>query len=127
MKIQLTQLRQIINESLDDSDERENIMSVYSDVYKEKHGIRPRTPWYEGMTTQEMRDELDLLHAQPTTYSHLDYDEDPLYDSPAPGICPKCGESVQLTSNGLITYHNVPGDRFNSCPGSQCNPVEKTE
>ena len=45
------------------------------------------------------------------------------------GKCPKCGTSVQLTSGGLVTYHdykNPLGDTQN-CPGSQMKPVKESK
>ena len=45
------------------------------------------------------------------------------------GKCPKCDAKVQLTSNGLISYHdykNPLGDSQN-CPGSQNKPVKESK
>jgi hypothetical protein len=39
------------------------------------------------------------------------------------GYCRKCGQRVNLTSEGLTTYHlSHVADPFNTCPGSQCEP-----
>lgn len=41
------------------------------------------------------------------------------------GKCPKCGELVQLTSNGLVSYHDyvTPLGELHACPGSQNMPI----
>jgi len=40
------------------------------------------------------------------------------------GMCRKCGKRVQLDAGGLIDFHKVPGERFNTCPGSKNEPEE---
>jgi len=65
----------IIIEAFEDHDRRDELMSVYSDVYKEKHGIRPR--WIMtrmmDMSTEQIEMALDELMDEPES---VDYDDD---------------------------------------------------
>lgn len=45
---------------------------------------------------------------------------------PKSGTCRKCGKRVQLDAGGLVDFHKVPGDNFNTCPGSKDTPEEET-
>lgn len=57
----------IIIEAFEDVGKRDELMSVYSDVYKEKHGIRPR--WMmtrmADMSLEQIEMELDRLMDEP--------------------------------------------------------------
>lgn len=44
-----------------------------------------------------------------------------------PNRCPKCNEAILLDEGGLVDFHKVPGDKFNTCPGSKCNPKSLQE
>lgn len=63
----------IIVEAFEDLDKRDELMSMYSDVYKEKHGIRPR--WMMSrmadMSVEQIEMELDKLMDEPDSE---DYD-----------------------------------------------------
>jgi len=85
MKLSQKQLLQIVNEAFEDLErtslefdtsklpsERDEIASIYSDVFKEKNGIRPRWKDWSNYTTEEMQKELDDLYAQLDSY---DWDE----------------------------------------------------
>lgn len=69
----------IIVEAFEDHDRRDELMSVYSDVYKEKHGIRPRWMMQRlaDMSTEQIEAELDKLMDEPES---IDYDDDLLPD-----------------------------------------------
>lgn len=43
------------------------------------------------------------------------------------GTYPKCGREVELTRDGLISYHSYknPLGEIQNCPGSQNEPTEK--
>lgn len=67
-------IKRIIVEAFQDHDRREELMSVYSDVYKEKHGIRPRWMMQRlaDMSTEQIEAELDKLMDEPES---VDYDD----------------------------------------------------
>ena len=71
-------VERIIVEAFQDHDRREDLMSVYSDVYKEKHGIRPRWMMQRmaDMSVEQLEVELDKLMDEPES---VDYDA-PLSD-----------------------------------------------
>ena len=87
MKISIKQLRQIIKEAVGDQPaddqptepsgltRREEIASVYSDVYKEKNGFRPRWINWDEYTTEEMEAELDMLYSEPGVYDWTEQEE----------------------------------------------------
>jgi len=62
----ITSLDRFILESVDDRDE---LASIYSDVYKEKYGIRPRWMNFDEMSAEQLKAELERL-----------YDEEGLHD-----------------------------------------------
>ena len=85
MRITVGALKRIIRETAEVNDQaaRDEIASIYSDVYKEKHGIRPRWMNWEGMSTAEMQAELDRLYDEPSSYD--DWEPEPSeFDYPPP-------------------------------------------
>lgn len=66
----MTTLDRFILESVDDRDE---LASIYSDVYKEKYGIRPRWMNFDDMSTEELRAELERLYGEE---GRIDYEEE---------------------------------------------------
>jgi hypothetical protein len=78
-------IERIIVEAFEDHGKRNELISVYSDVYKEKHGIRPR--WMmdrlDAMSDEQLQTALDQLMDEPET---VDYDDlDDLVDLAIPG------------------------------------------
>lgn len=67
MKISLKELRQMIETSLNEHglDEKEELAQIYSDVYKDKHGIRPRWMDFSQMSVEELRKELERMSDEP--------------------------------------------------------------
>ena len=70
MLIALSELRSLVKEALEGTgglDKRDELISVYSDVYKEKYGIRPRWKYqeFERMTDEEIEAELNALYDEP--------------------------------------------------------------
>jgi len=65
MKITIGRLKRLIKEHSGDAAERDSIASTFSDVYKEKYGIRPRFMRWEEMSTPEMQAALDKLYDEP--------------------------------------------------------------
>ena len=75
MKIKLGTLRKLIKEALDEmapTDERDQIASIYSDVYKEKYGIRPRHLHWDEYSTEELSAMLEKLYDE-RGYDDEDY------------------------------------------------------
>jgi len=58
MKITIGRLKHLIKEH----NEKDEIASIYSDVYKEKYGIRPGHVDWEGVSTEEAQAMLDRLY-----------------------------------------------------------------
>lgn len=80
MKIRISILKRIIREASDAATDnelsrRDELISVYSDVYKEKYGVRPR--WmmdtFASMTDDEIEAELSALDDEPPP-SEPEYD-----------------------------------------------------
>lgn len=87
MKLSKKQLSVFVNEALDAIDRtsletdlnkpdsaRDMAMSIYSDVYKEKYGMRPRAKDWSGYTTEEIEEALEELYASPSEL-YSSYDE----------------------------------------------------
>ncbi len=109
MKTQLQKtVERIIVEALEDHDKRDELMSVYSDVYKEKHGIRPR--WMmtrmADMSIEQIEAELDRLMDEPETVDYDDFTEhgsdEPLAIEPG---------AISVTSEPV-----EPDDEFETMP-----------
>lgn len=54
---------------------RSELISVYSDVYKEKYGIRPRWKNFDTLSTEDIEADLEALYAEPGDY---DWDVEPM-------------------------------------------------
>ncbi len=113
MKTQLQKaVERIIVEALEDHGKRDELMSVYSDVYKEKHGIRPR--WMmtrmADMSVEQIEAELDRLMDEPETVDYDDFTEhgsdEPLATEPG-----AIGVGVGVTSEPV-----EPEDEFETMP-----------
>jgi len=77
MKISIKTLKRLIKEAQNleypnTPDERDEIASIYSDVYKEKYGIRPRHIDWEGVSVEEAQAMLDQLYDE-RGYDDVDY------------------------------------------------------
>jgi hypothetical protein len=67
MKASRSLIRRVIAEVLEDEkqlDHRAEIASIYSDVYKEKFGVRARHMRWDEMSTEQMNDALEKLYAE---------------------------------------------------------------
>jgi hypothetical protein len=112
MKITLGKLRSMLKEVLsDEPSKRDQLISIYSDTYKEKHGIRPR--WkhaeFEKMSDDEIEAELNDLYDEPG--DTWDADEDlanPAEPQPhEPGFYPEPEGTVDP---------DEPGDPYEKMP-----------
>lgn len=88
MKMKLSELRGVIRsiivESVDEGvPDKDELISVYSDVYKEKHGIRPR--WMmkalNDMSVKDVQDALDELYKESPTVDYSDFTGEPVMQS----------------------------------------------
>ncbi len=82
-----TLVERIVVEALEgEPDQRDQLLSVYSDVYKEKYGIRPRWKMAQlaGMTVDQINAELDALVAEPD--DEFDIDDVPPPDYPGADV-----------------------------------------
>lgn len=104
-------VERIIVEAFQDHDKREELMSVYSDVYKEKHGIRPR--WMMSrmmdMSTEQIEMELDKLMDEPDS---VDYDDVPPPDFQAQGS----DEPLAVEPGGMSPEEPELDDPFEDLP-----------
>jgi len=66
MKISIGQFKALVREAAQETDNKKMLISVYSDIYKEKNGIRPR--WMmdklRAMSDDEIEAELNKLQDQ---------------------------------------------------------------
>lgn len=66
MKISIGQFKALVREAAQETDNKEMLIGVYSDIYKEKNGIRPR--WMmdklRAMSDDEIEAELNKLQDQ---------------------------------------------------------------
>jgi hypothetical protein len=125
MKLTQKQLRALVVEAEEASSmhvnveephsERDQIASIYSDVYKEKHGIRPHGQDWDGYTTEEMRAELEDLYASP---SWVNWDED---FNEEPEI--KEEKQMKLTKKQLqsIIQEVIAGETVGGTPSTNCD------
>ena len=75
MKLTIRQLKRVIKESFpswDELPEKDQLASTYSDVYKEKYGIRPRFMRFDEMSVEELKAELERLYDE-RGYDDVDY------------------------------------------------------
>jgi hypothetical protein len=102
-------VERIIVEAFEDHDKRDELISVYSDVYKEKHGIRPR--WMMGrmadMSVEQIEMEIDKLMDEPET---IDYDDFTEHGSDVP-LAIEPGAAISVTSEPI-----EPDDEFETMP-----------
>ena len=81
MKISVGQFKTLVREAAQEPDEKDMMISVYSDVYKEKFGVRPR--WFmerlNAMTIDQIQAELDKLYDTPDMDDDYDFEPTPEY------------------------------------------------
>ena len=75
MKLTVRQLRQLVRESVEEMDQQDHgqLSSIYSDVYKEKYGTRPRHVDFNKYSTEELQKMVDDLEQEMST---VDYSPD---------------------------------------------------
>jgi hypothetical protein len=69
MRITVKELRRLLREV----DERDELASIYSDVYKEKYGIRPRGMDFSQMSLEDLKADLERLYGEEGT---VDWEEE---------------------------------------------------
>lgn len=91
MQITVKQLRETIREVIReeyDPESVESLYGIYSDVYKEKHGIRPRWMRPEDMDAEGWKLALDDLYSQPSDDEEWEPPQDDLTDAELASIPP---------------------------------------
>ena len=84
MKLSVKQLKQLVRESAEEmglsssNQDHDQLSSIYSDVYKEKYGTRPRHVDFGKYSTEELQKMVDDLEQEMSTvdYSHDEEMED---------------------------------------------------
>jgi hypothetical protein len=84
MKLSVKQLKQLVRESAEEmglsssNQDHDQLSSIYSDVYKEKYGTRPRHVDFSKYSTEELQKMVDDLEQEMSTvdYSHDEEMED---------------------------------------------------
>ncbi len=84
MKLSVKQLKQLVRESAEEmglsssNQDHDQLSSIYSDVYKEKYGTRPRHVDFNKYSTEELQKMVDDLEQEMSTvdYSHDEEMED---------------------------------------------------
>ncbi len=74
MRITVKELRRLLREV----DERDELASIYSDVYKEKYGIRPRGMDFSQISLEDLKADLERLYAEP---GQIDWEEESSLDA----------------------------------------------
>lgn len=91
MKITIGQFKALVREAVEEPDEKDMMISVYSDVYKEKNGIRPR--WFmdelNAMTIDQVQAELDKLYDSPGMDDDYDFEPTPEFPEPESNVTPE--------------------------------------
>jgi hypothetical protein len=75
MKMLLGKLKSLIIEALDSERSKAEVFSIYSDVYKEKHGIRPRHIDWQSLSLIELQNMLNDLYDAPETIDWDDFEK----------------------------------------------------
>jgi len=73
MKLTIGDLKRVISEAVAD-DERSEIFSIYSDVFKEKHGVRPRHIDWREHSVEELQAMLDDIYEEPGDFDWGDFE-----------------------------------------------------
>lgn len=85
MKLSAKQLKQLVRESVEEMDlsssssqDHGQLSSIYSDLYKERHGIRPRHMDFSKFSEEELQKMVDDMEEEMSTvdYSHDEEMED---------------------------------------------------
>jgi hypothetical protein len=119
VKISKKQLSVFVNEALDAIDrtsletdlnksdsERDMAMSIYSDVYKEKYGMRPRGKDWSGYTTEEIEEAIEELYETPSElYSSPD---EASWDNPEPIKEPEFKMAGEVDPGDVDRYEDMP-------------------
>jgi hypothetical protein len=118
MKITVGELKRLISEvtsdypSWDELSRKDQIASEYSDVYKEKHGIRPRWMKWDDMSDEEAEAELERLHAEPSSVEDYDYEPAPSeFDFPPPEGTVSHEEMMSVDPREELPSHAGMGQR----------------
>lgn len=88
MKIKLSILKHVIRETADEHSRKDELISIYSDVYKERYGSRPRGSYerLSSMSEEELEAELEALQDEPIFYDWNDWENDDKYEFMAPKL-----------------------------------------
>lgn len=123
MKLTLTRLRDIITETIADRGEWDDAFSTYSDMYKERYGIRPRWVTPEKTPLSDLLTMIEQLDDVP--FDTLEYEPEESHDNEATPVVdelPELSDDVvdaptRIPFRGGIEYdalsknHNVIGWR----------------
>ena len=80
MKLSVKQLKQLVRESVEEMDlsssssqDHDQLSSIYSDLYKERHGIRPRHMDFSKFSEEELQKMVDDMEKEIVHHARNDY------------------------------------------------------
>lgn len=80
MKLTVRQLKQLVRESVEEMDlssspsqDHGQLSSIYSDLYKERHGIRPRHMDFSKFSEEELQKMVDDMEEETVHHARNDY------------------------------------------------------
>ena len=78
MKLSVKLLKQLVRESVEEMDQQDHgqLSAIYSDVYKERYGVRPRHMDFSKYSEEEIQDMIDDIEQDSHHGDHLSHEED---------------------------------------------------
>lgn len=78
MKLSVKLLKQLVRESVEEMDQQDHgqLSAIYSDVYKERYGVRPRHMDFSKYSEEEIQDMIDDIEQDSHHGDHLSHEEE---------------------------------------------------
>ena len=78
MKLSVKLLKQLVRESVEEMDQQDHgqLSAIYSDVYKERYGVRPRHMDFSKYSEEELQDMIDDIEQDSHHGDHLSHEEE---------------------------------------------------
>jgi len=78
MKLSEKLLKQLVRESVEEMDQQDHgqLSAIYSDVYKERYGVRPRHMDFSKYSEEEIQDMIDDIEQDSHHGDHLSHEEE---------------------------------------------------
>lgn len=78
MKLSVKLLKQLVRESVEEMDQQDHgqLSAIYSDVYQERYGVRPRHMDFSKYSEEELQDMIDDIEQDSHHSDHLSHEEE---------------------------------------------------